>query len=160
MTSSEAVVSLLRCKKMIIACAESCTGGLMAKRITDISGSSEIFEMGIVAYANRIKTKLLGVPTQLLEEKGAVCAEVARFMAEGVCFISDSDIGVGITGIAGPGGGSQEKPVGLVYISIYLKENNNFYVEELHLEGDRSQVRNATVEKVFAKVIELVEKFS
>lgn len=158
MTSSETLVTLLRSKKMKIACAESCTGGLLAKRITDVSGSSEIFELGVVAYANRIKTKILGVPAQLLEEKGAVCAEVAGFMAKGVTIISDSDIGVGITGIAGPGGGTPQKPVGLVYIAVYMKNTDKIYIGELHLEGDRAQVRNATVEKVIAKVIELVSE--
>ena len=156
MTSSEALVSLLRNKKLKIACAESCTGGLLAKKITDISGSSEIFELGVVAYANRIKTKILGVPAKLLEEKGAVCAEVAAFMAKGVCALSESDIGTGITGIAGPGGGTSEKPVGLVYVAVYVKSTDKVYVEELHLNGDRSEIRNATAEKVISKVIELV----
>lgn len=156
MTSSEALVSLLRNKKLKIACAESCTGGLLAKKITDISGSSEIFELGVVAYANRIKTKILGVPAKLLEEKGAVCAEVAAFMAKGVCALSESDIGTGITGIAGPGGGTPEKPVGLVYVAVYMKSTDKVYVGELHLNGDRSEIRNATAEKVISKVIELV----
>ena len=156
MTSSETLVQLLRNKKLKIACAESCTGGLLAKKITDISGSSEIFELGVVAYANRIKTKILGVPAKLLEEKGAVCAEVAAFMAKGVCALSDSDIGTGITGIAGPGGGTPEKPVGLVYVAVYVKSTDKVYVGELHLNGDRSEIRDATAEKVIAKVIELV----
>ncbi|MBQ7014980.1 MAG: CinA family protein [Clostridia bacterium] len=156
MTSSEALVSLLRNKKLKIACAEPCTGGLLAKKITDISGSSEIFELGVVAYANRIKTKILGVPAKLLEEKGAVCAEVAAFMAKGVCALSESDIGTGITGIAGPGGGTPEKPVGLVYVAVYMKSTDKVYVGELHLNGDRSEIRNATAEKVISKVIELV----
>ena len=156
MTSSEALVSLLRNKKLKIACAESCTGGLLAKKITDISGSSEIFELGVVAYANRIKTTILGVPAKLLEEKGAVCAEVAAFMAKGVCALSESDIGTGITGIAGPGGGTPEKPVGLVYVAVYMKSTDKVYVGELHLNGDRSEIRNATAEKVISKVIELV----
>ena len=158
MTNSEKLVSLLREKKLKIACAESCTGGLMAKKITDISGSSEIFELGVVAYANRIKTKILGVPATLLEEKGAVCGEVAAFMAKGACVIADSDIGTGITGIAGPGGGSPEKPVGLVYVAVYIKSIDKFFVGELHLKGDRDQIREATAEEVIAKVIELVEK--
>lgn len=158
MTSSETLVTLLRSKKLKIACAESCTGGLMAKKITDISGSSEVFELGVVAYANRIKTKILGVPAALLEEKGAVCAEVAGFMAKGVCVLAGSDIGTGITGIAGPGGGTPEKPVGLVYVAVYVKSTDKYYVGELRLDGDRDQVRNATAEKVISKVNELVSK--
>ena len=156
MTGSENLVTLLRSKKMKIACAESCTGGLLAKKITDISGSSEVFELGVVAYANRIKTKILGVPEKLLEEKGAVCAEVAGFMAKGVCMLSGSDIGTGITGIAGPGGGTPEKPVGLVYICVYVKSTDKFYVGELRLNGDREQIRDLTAERVIAKVIEIL----
>lgn len=150
------IVELLKEKKMKIACAESCTGGLLAKKITDIGGCSEIFELGVVAYANRIKTKILGVPQSLLDEKGAVCAEVAQYMASGVCSLSESDIGVGITGIAGPGGGSPEKPVGLVYISIYIKSRNENFVQELRLSGDRKQIRELVTAKVFEKVFELI----
>lgn len=157
MTNSEKLVSLLREKDLKIACAESCTGGLMAKKITDVSGSSEVFELGVVAYANRIKTKVLGVPAKLLEDKGAVCAEVAGFMAKGVCLLSGSDIGAGITGIAGPTGGTPEKPVGLVYVAVYLRSIDKFFVGELHLDGEREQIRNTTAEKVIMKVIELVE---
>lgn len=158
MTNSEKLVSLLTEKGLKIACAESCTGGLMAKKITDVSGSSEIFELGVVAYANRIKTKVLGVPAKLLEDKGAVCAEVAGFMAKGVCILAGSDIGTGITGIAGPTGGTPEKPVGLVYVAVYIRSIDKFFVGELRLDGARDQIRNTTAEKVIAKVIELIEE--
>lgn len=156
MTTAEKLVSELRNKKMKIACAESCTGGLMAKKITDVSGSSEIFELGVVAYANRIKTKILNVPQALLEEKGAVCGEVASYMAKGVCLVGDSHIGTGITGIAGPGGGSAEKPVGLVYIGVYVKDEDKCYVEELRLSGSRDEIRNETAERVMNKVLHII----
>lgn len=112
------VVKLLNEQNKTIATAESCTGGLLAKRITDISGSSAVFETGCVTYANKTKEKLLGVPAEILEKHGAVSEETARAMAEGIVKLSGADIGIGITGIAGPGGGTPEKPVGLVYIAL------------------------------------------
>ena len=112
------VVDALRAVGKPLATAESCTGGLLAKRITDVAGSSDVFEMGCVTYANRVKEKLLGVPHETLEAHGAVSEETARAMAEGIVRASGADIGVGITGIAGPGGGTAEKPVGLVYIAL------------------------------------------
>ena len=112
------VVDALRAAGKTLATAESCTGGLLAKRITDVAGSSDVFEMGCVTYANRVKEKLLGVPHETLEAHGAVSEETARAMAEGIVRASGANIGVGITGIAGPGGGTAEKPVGLVYIAL------------------------------------------
>ncbi len=114
----EAVVRLLTKKHLTVATAESCTGGLVAKRITDIPGSSAVFHMGAVTYANEIKTRLLGVPEETLKQYGAVSPQTARLMAQGVRERSGSDIGVGITGIAGPDGGTPEKPVGLVYLAL------------------------------------------
>ena len=112
------VVRLLSEKGLHLATAESCTGGLVAKLITDVSGASEVFGMGLVTYANEAKMKLLGVPAAMLEEHGAVSEPVARAMAEGVREVSGSEIGIGITGVAGPTGGTPEKPVGLIYIAL------------------------------------------
>lgn len=112
------VVAGLKEKGMKLATAESCTGGLLAKRLTDVPGASQVFELGAVTYANRIKHMLLGVPDQMLEEFGAVSEPVARAMAEGVRAKAGSDLGIGITGIAGPDGGTKEKPIGLVYIAM------------------------------------------
>lgn len=114
----EVVVKSLTEQKMTLATAESCTGGLVAKRITDIPGSSAVFHMGAVTYSNDIKTMLLGVPEELLRKKGAVCPEVAAAMAKGVREKAGADFGIGITGIAGPDGGTAEKPVGLIYIGL------------------------------------------
>ncbi|MCX7614271.1 MAG: competence/damage-inducible protein A [Clostridiales bacterium] len=114
----EVVVRELSSKKLTLATAESCTGGLLSKRITDIAGSSACFVGGICAYTNEIKTKLLHVPAALLEEKGAVSPEVAAKMAEGVRQAMKTDYGIGITGVAGPDGGSDTKPVGLIYIAL------------------------------------------
>lgn len=111
-------VEFLLSRKKRVAVAESCTAGLLSKRITEISGSSEVFECGVVSYANRIKEKLLGVPAETLEEHGAVSPQTAQAMARGAMETGGADIGIGITGIAGPGGGTPEKPVGLIYISL------------------------------------------
>ncbi len=116
------VVTRLKERSMTIATAESCTGGYLAKRITDISGSSEVFNMGCVTYSNDVKTKLLGVKSETLEKYGAVSEETAYEMAKGMKELSGADIAVSITGIAGPDGGSDEKPVGLVYIGVAYKD--------------------------------------
>ena len=114
----ELVVQELSARQMTIATAESCTGGWLAKRITDVSGASQVFQTGCVTYANATKEKLLGVPHEILEQHGAVSEETAKAMAEGVRALAGSSLGIGITGIAGPGGGTEEKPVGLVYIAL------------------------------------------
>ena len=114
----QVVVEQLLHQEKTLATAESCTGGLIAKRITDIPGSSAVFEMGAVTYSNRIKHERIQVPQELLEKYGAVSEPVARAMAEGVRRAAGSSLGIGVTGIAGPGGGSKEKPVGLVYLAL------------------------------------------
>ena len=122
-TLEELVVKQLLEQGKKVATAESCTGGLVSKRLTDISGSSSVFEMGCVTYANSAKEELLFVPYEILAEHGAVSEQVAKAMAEGIVKRAKSDIGIGITGIAGPDGGSEEKPVGLIYIAISDGEN-------------------------------------
>ena len=117
-TLEKVVVKSLIQRKLTLAIAESCTGGLIANRITDVPGSSAAFLMGIVSYSNEAKKDILGVAEQLLIDKGAVSEEVARAMAEGVRRTAGSDIGISVTGIAGPGGGTPQKPVGLVYIAL------------------------------------------
>ncbi|MCX6367172.1 MAG: competence/damage-inducible protein A [Armatimonadetes bacterium] len=117
-TLEEVVVRLLEAQGKTVATAESCTGGWLAQRITAISGSSSVFHTGVVTYANESKTGLLGIPRALIGAVGAVSPEVARAMAERVRDLGQADFGVGITGIAGPGGGSDDKPVGLVYIAV------------------------------------------
>ena len=114
----QAVVQQLKEKGLKVATAESCTGGLISKRITEIPGASDVFECGVCSYANRIKHELLGVSDQTLEQFGAVSEQTAREMAEGIRRLSGADIGVSVTGIAGPGGGTPEKPVGLVYLGV------------------------------------------
>jgi PncC family amidohydrolase len=108
----------LRARGMTLAVAESCTGGLLASRITDVPGASDYFRGGIIAYQNDVKERLLAVPTRVLAQHGAVSEETAKAMAIGCRDLLVSDIALSITGIAGPGGGSAEKPVGLVYIAL------------------------------------------
>ena len=117
------VVKLLLSKGKKAATAESCTGGLVSAAITSVSGSSEVFEMGVCSYANRIKQEALGVTNEALEKYGAVSEQVAREMAQGVMERSGSDFGVSTTGIAGPTGGSEEKPVGTVWIGVCSKSS-------------------------------------
>lgn len=139
------VVSELKERHLTLATAESCTGGLVAKRLTDIPGASGVFEMGAVTYANRIKSMLLGVPEEMLERHGAVSEQVAAAMAQGVREKAGSDIGVGITGIAGPDGGTAEKPVGLIYAALSDREGT--VVRKVPVYGKtrgRGYLRNMT----------------
>jgi nicotinamide-nucleotide amidase len=117
-TLEEIVAGLLKEKKLTISVAESCTGGLIASRLTDVAGSSEYLERAVVAYSNAAKISLLSVPAPVIEEHGAVSEETARLMAEGVRRLAGTDLGLSSTGIAGPGGGSEAKPVGTVYLAL------------------------------------------
>lgn len=130
----------LKAKKMTLAVAESCTGGLLSKRITDIAGCSEYYKGGVCAYSNEVKMNLLHVNAETLEKYGAVSEQTAAEMAEGVAKALNTDVGVGITGIAGPGGGTEEKPAGLVYISVYA--NGNRYTKKMQSMLGRDRVRN------------------
>ena len=123
----------LKEKGMKIATAESCTGGLVSKRITEIPGASDVFECGVCSYANRIKHELLGVSEQTLERYGAVSPQTAQQMAEGIRRLSGAEIGISVTGIAGPGGGTEEKPVGLVFLAAACE--NKVYVQKLLMEN-------------------------
>lgn len=133
------VLYYLEMRGATLSVAESCTGGLMAQRLTSISGSSRSFLGGAVVYSNELKTEFAGVPEELIEEHGAVSREVAIALAEGIRRRCHSTYGVGITGIAGPGGGSDEKPVGLVYISI--SDGAQTEVVEKNFAGDRERIR-------------------
>jgi len=139
------IVPVLIEKKLKIATAESCTGGLIAKLITDISGSSECFGMGVVTYSNEAKQKLLGVSPETLKAYGAVSEQTAAQMCEGLLPLSGADIAISVTGIAGPSGGSPEKPVGLVYIGVCGRFGT--WVEKHILTGTRDEIRNKTAQK-------------
>ena len=146
---------LLEERGLTLALAESCTGGLIAKIVTDVPGSSGYFNGGVVAYSNAVKERVLGVPGLDLESYGAVSSQVALAMAAGVRNLLGSHIGLSVTGIAGPGGGSPEKPVGLVYIGLALS-NDSKYIKCL-FEGDREQVREATAAKALEELLKYLQ---
>lgn len=130
---------LLSRRKKTVAVAESCTGGLVSHRLTNAPGSSSYFQGSVVAYSDGIKTGILQVPLRTMEKFGAVSRETAGAMAKGVRKISGADLGLAITGIAGPGGGSEGKPVGLVYTALAV--NNDISIEEHHFSGKRETIK-------------------
>jgi nicotinamide-nucleotide amidase len=139
-SSLEAVVGArLRERRLTIAVAESCTGGLLSSRLTDVPGSSDYFERGEVCYSNRTKIESLGVPAALIAEHGAVSEPVARAMAEGIRTKASTDVGIGVTGIAGPGGGTPEKPVGTVAIAVLAGADS--HVRTFQFIGPREMVK-------------------
>ena len=133
------VGQILRKRKLTLAIAESCTGGLISSRITDSNGSSDYFLMGIVAYSNRIKENILGISGKLLRKYGAVSKQVAFEMAKGVQLLAGTDIGIGVTGIAGPTGGTNKKPIGLVYIAAVAGKKR--IIKKLHFKGARQDIK-------------------
>lgn len=131
-----------------LACAESCTGGLLAASCTDLAGSSDWFERGVVSYSNRAKVDLLGVPQPLIDAHGAVSEAVARAMVEGIARSSGADLAVSVTGIAGPAGGTTAKPVGTVWFGFAVRHRDGTLEvsgEHQRFDGDRAQVRAASV---------------
>jgi PncC family amidohydrolase len=143
--------------KFTIAIAESCTGGLIAHTLTNISGSSDYFDRGIVTYSNRAKIELLDVSEEILKQKGAVSFEVAKKMAEGVRKKSKVDIGISTTGIAGPTGGTKEKPVGLVFIGISTKKET--IVKKFQFKGNRLQNKESTCNEALKLLLDLLDKW-
>lgn len=143
---AERVLAAARRRKLTIATAESCTGGLIAGCLTEIAGSSDVVERGFVTYSNEAKSQALGVPAEIIAGHGAVSEPVARAMAEGCLRRSNADIAIACTGIAGPGGGSAEKPVGLVHIAVAGHGMATMHQRMTYGEIGRAAVRAATVE--------------
>lgn len=141
---ARAVLAAARARGWMVATAESCTGGLIAAALTGIAGSSDVVDRGFVTYSNDAKTAMLGVPAALIEAHGAVSAEVAAAMAAGALQRSRADVAVAVTGIAGPGGGSPSKPVGLVWFGLAARTAGTA-TEHRIFPGDRAAVRGATV---------------
>jgi nicotinamide-nucleotide amidase len=140
-TVDQQVFSLLLGAGETIAVAESCTGGLLAGRLTELPGSSEVMLGGLVVYSNSAKVSLAGVDPLVIEAFGAVSSEVAAALADGARAALDADVGVGVTGIAGPGGGSEEKPVGLVWLSVSHRDGRRL-TRRVHLPGGRADIRD------------------
>ena len=150
------LVRLFSEKGLTIATAESCTGGLIAKRITDIPGSSKVFRSGVVSYCNQIKEKVLGVSTDTIKLHTEVSAEAAKEMARGVRLLLGSDIGISSTGYAGPGGGTEENPVGTVYIGISTKNEDSFVKLSYSAMRDRVFIREAAASRAMLEAIKAV----
>jgi nicotinamide-nucleotide amidase len=151
----EAVTSALRADRKTLAVAESCTGGLIAKRMTDPAGASDVFLGGVIAYANDVKVGQIGVDATALEAHGAVSEAVARAMAEGVARSLGSNAGIGVTGIAGPGGGTEEKPVGTVCYAATL--DGRTVVRRQRFPGDRTSVRERSAQAALFLLLRLLE---
>ena len=153
-----AVVSELSASGKAVATAESCTGGWIAKAITDIPGSSAAFGYGIVSYANGAKESILGVHNQSLVDHGSVSEPVVREMAVGALHLSGADIAVAVSGVAGPDGGTQEKPVGTVWFAWAVRESGKEHIDTHceHFDGDRELIRELTVAHALQGVIERI----
>lgn len=142
-TLEKAVVELLKGNHLTVSTAESCTGGLLAARLINVSGVSDVYKSGYITYSNKAKRKILGVKKSSLDKKGAVSEEVAREMAKGTAMISKAEVAVSVTGIAGPGGGTEEKPVGLVYIACSVC--GKITVKKYNFNGNRAKIRETVV---------------
>ncbi|MBI1778840.1 MAG: CinA family protein [Proteobacteria bacterium] len=152
---AEELLARCRANKLKLATAESCTGGLIAASLTEIAGSSDVVERGFVTYSNEAKIELLGVAEALIRAHGAVSAEVARAMAEGAVARSHADIAVAVTGIAGPGGATATKPVGLVHLAATRRGGATRDVRAV-FPGNRRAVREASVLAAFALIGDLI----
>ena len=150
------VVSILKKKKVKLAIAESCTGGMLSSAITSVSGSSKVFTMGLVTYSNKSKNLLLKIPNIIIKNYGAVSSQCCSYMVNNLSKISKTNLAVSITGVAGPGGGTKSKPVGLVYIGI--KKGNKISVNKcLFKSKKRSSIQKATVKKALDLILRIAK---
>ena len=157
MDEAEKLLGDLRVRKLMLATAESCTGGLIAGYLTEIPGSSDVVDRGFVTYSNEAKAELLGVPMAMITQKGAVSADVARAMAEGALGVSRAQISVAVTGVAGPGGGTPAKPVGLVYIAAARTGRATRVTEFQFGDIGRGGIRRRTVGAAFSMIRDAME---
>jgi nicotinamide-nucleotide amidase len=149
------VLDLCRARRLTIATAESCTGGLVAAALTEIAGSSDVVDRGFVTYSNAAKQAMLGVPARILDRHGAVSREAAEAMAKGALAHAPADLAVAITGIAGPGGGTAEKPVGLVHFAAAARDGRLVHREQRFGDVGRAEVRLRAVAEALAMLEEL-----
>ncbi len=154
---ADQVGRLLKEHGLMLATAESCTGGQIAEAITTIAGSSNWFERGFVTYSNAAKTEMLAVKKITLEKMGAVSAEVAQEMAEGALKLSQAQVSIAVTGIAGPEGGSAEKPIGTVWLA-WAQKDKPTQTELKHFTGDRNTIRTMTTTFALQKLVEILQK--
>lgn len=156
-TLEKAVVDLLLANKLTISTVESCTGGLLAARLINVAGVSEVFKSGYITYSNKAKRRLLGIKKNILLKHGAVSEPIAREMAKGAALVSKADVTVSITGIAGPDGGTEDKPVGLVYIGCSVC--GRITVKECHFSGNRAKIRENTVSAALSLLRECILQY-
>ncbi len=154
---AESVIHAATAKKLQIVTAESCTGGLISACLTEVSGASEVFDRGYISYSYDSKTAYLGVPHETIVNYGAVSSEVACGMAEGALKNSKANIAIAATGIAGPGGGTPEKPVGLVYLGIAIRASGKIHAIKNNFSGNRTEVRLQTVETALTTLKKEIE---
>lgn len=146
----------LKKARLTLSVAESCTGGMLSSRITNVAGSSKYFMMAVIAYSNESKIRLLGVSEEAIKVHGAVSKETAKYMAEGIRKKGKTDIGLSITGIAGPGGGTQRRPVGLVFIGLAVKGKRTV-VKECHFKGKRIKIKEKAATYALKLLIEFLK---
>lgn len=156
-TLEKAVADLLMENDLTVTCAESCTGGMISARLINVSGVSQVYKSGVVTYSNKAKRRFLGVKKATLGKHGAVSAKTATEMAKGAAQLAKADVAVAVTGIAGPEGGTKEKPVGLVYIACRVKDST--VVKEYHFKGNRSKIRESTVAAALTLMRECVLEY-
>jgi len=156
LATEQLLAAFLKKYHMKLTTAESCTGGLLAGTFMNVPGVSDVYEEGYVTYANRSKRKLLGVKKKTLKEHGAVSKQTAEQMAKGAAKAAGADVAISVTGIAGPDGGTEEKPVGLVYIGCYVWGITR--VRKCLLSGDRSRIRAQSVEEAMKFAVECIQK--
>ena len=154
--TEQRLLETLRARGLTFAAAESCTGGLIAKRITDLPGASAVFRGGVVSYTNEVKRDVLGVSQQLLNQYGAVSAQVAQAMAEGVQRITGADLAVSVTGVAGPDRDERGNDVGTVYLGIATAQDSQSL--KVHFQGDRHTIRRQAAECAFSLLLKETEK--
>ena len=157
LSPQQRVIAALQTRNLTLATAESCTGGWVGKLLTEVAGSSAVYKGGVIAYANEIKTALLDVSTAVLETQGAVCEDVALQMARGICHTLHTHCGIGITGIAGPGGGTAQKPVGLVFVAVHTPEKE-ICLKLLSQEPTRDGVRLEAALTVLSLLADTLEQ--
>ncbi len=154
MLPEEKLLKTLVKHSLTLTVAESCTGGLLANRITNIPGSSKVFLLGLVTYSNKAKTKILKIPARLISARGAVSREVAKAMAINARKISGASLGIGITGIAGPEGGIKEKPIGTVFICVSSKAKT--LTRKYQFSGTRLEIKRKSTDKAISILLELI----
>lgn len=160
MNFEEKIVHLLTQRKETVSLAESCTGGLLGQRLTSISGASKVFGFGVISYSGQAKQKLLKVSPSLIRKHGEVSQEVAQAMARGIQRLSQSDYALSVTGIAGPTGGTAQKPVGMVCFSLISQRGRHIKNKTLHFSGSRSQIRRKASTAIFKILVQALTKGS